>query len=105
MNAWIASALLAGLCAFTNAAAQDKLQEKGANFSDAVITLVTSALDNDPELRAMQIDVQTQDGVVRLSGFVDSMAQVDRAGELARRVDGVSGVRNSIRVTARPSRA
>ena len=50
----------------------------------------------------MQIDVQTQDGVVRLSGFVDSMAQVDRAGELARRVDGVSGVRNSIRVTARP---
>ena len=80
MNAWITSALLAGLCAF-NAAAQDKLQEKGANFSDAVITeLVTSALDNDPELRAMQIDVQTQDGVVRLSGFVDSMAQVDRAG-------------------------
>ena len=63
---------------------------------------MTSALDNDPELRAMQIDVQTQDGVVRLSGFVDSMAQVDRAGELARRVDGVSGVRNSIRVTARP---
>ena len=106
MNAWIAGALLAGLCAFTNAAAQDKLQEKGANFSDAVITeLVTSALDNDPELRAMQIDVQTRDGVVRLSGFVDSIAQVDRAGELARRIDGVSGVRNSIRVTDRPSRA
>ncbi|HEU4441105.1 MAG TPA: BON domain-containing protein, partial [Burkholderiales bacterium] len=85
---------------------QDKLQEKGAGFSDAVITeLVTSALDKDPELRAMQIDVQTQDGVVRLSGFVDSMAQADRAGELARRIDGVSGVRNSIRVTDRPSRA
>lgn len=106
MNAWIASALLAGLCAFTNAAAQDKLQEKGAGFSDAVITeLVTSALDKDPELRTMQIDVQTQDGVVRLSGFVDSIGQADRAGELARRIDGVSGVRNSIRVTDRPSRA
>ena len=26
MNAWITGALLAGLCAFTNAAAQDKLQ-------------------------------------------------------------------------------
>ena len=90
----------------SNAAAQDKLQEKGAGFSDAVITeLVTSALDNDPELRTMQIDVQTQDGVVRLSGFVDSIAQLDRAGELARRIDGVSGVRNSIRVTDRPSRA
>jgi|SRR5688572_24811557 hyperosmotically inducible periplasmic protein len=106
VSAWIARVLLAGLCAFTNAAAQDKLQEKGAGFSDAVITeLVTSALDNDPLLRAMHIAVQTQDGVVRLSGFVDSMAQVDRAGALARRIDGVSGVRNSIRVTDRPSRA
>ena len=86
--------------------AQDKVQEKGADFSDAVITeLVTSALDKDPVLRKMDIAVQTQDGVVRLSGFVDSMAQVDRAGDLARRVEGVSGVRNTIRVTNRPSRA
>ena len=106
MKAWLAAALLAGLCAFTNASAQDKIQEKGAGFSDAVITeLVTSAFDNDPLLRKMHIAVQTQDGVVRLSGFVDSMAQAHRAGDLARRVEGVSGVRNSIRVTDRPSRA
>jgi osmotically-inducible protein OsmY len=106
LKAWIASVLLAALFSFTSASAQDKLQEKGAGFSDAVITeLVTSALDRDPVLRRMQIAVETLDGVVRLSGFVDSMAQVDRAGDLARRIDGVSGVRNSIRVTDRPSRA
>ena len=105
-SVWIASAILAALFTFTSAAAQDKLQEKGAGFSDAVITeLVTSALDNDPVLRKMQIAVETQEGVVRLSGFVDSMAQVDRAGDLARRIEGVSSVRNSIRVTDRPSRA
>lgn len=103
---WIATAMLAALFAFTNAAAQDKLQEKGAGFNDALITeLVTSALSKDPVLAKMQIAVDTQDGVVRLSGFVDSMAQVDRAGDLARRIEGVSYVRNSIRVTDRPSRA
>ena len=106
MNAWILSAMLAALCAFTSVSAQDKREEKGAGFNDAVITeLVTSALEKDPLLRKMQIAVATQDGVVRLSGFVDSMAQVDRAGELARRIEGVSHVRNSIRVTDRRSRA
>ena len=110
VNAWIVSGMLAALCAFTTASthvsAQDKIQEKGAGFHDAVITeLVMSALHNDPLLRTMQIAVQTHDGVVRLSGFVDSPAQVDRAGDLARGIDGVSGVRNSIRVTDRPSRA
>jgi len=96
----------AALCALTSVSAQEKMKEKGAEFNDAVITeLVTSALDKDPVLRKMQIAVQTQDGVVRLSGFVDSMAQVDRAGDLARRIEGVSRVRNTIRVTDRPSRA
>jgi osmotically-inducible protein OsmY len=106
VNAWIVSAMLAAICACTSVSAQDKIQEKGAGFNDAVITeQVTSALDKDPVLREMKIAVQTQDGVVRLSGFVDSMVQVDRAGDLARRVEGVSSVRNTIRVTNRPSRA
>ncbi len=106
VSARIAGAMLVALFAFTNAAAQDKLQEKGAGFNDAVITeLVTSALHNDPVLREMRIAVETHDGVVRLSGFVDSMAQVDRAVDLARGIEGVSHVRNSIRVTDRPSRA
>jgi len=81
-------------------------QQKGAGFNDAVITgRVTSALDNDPVLRDMHISVETRDRVVHLRGFVDSMAQVDRAAALARRVEGVSAVRNAIRVTNRPSRA
>jgi osmotically-inducible protein OsmY len=106
VNAWIVSAMLAALCAVTTVSAQEKMQEKGAGFNDSVITeLVTSALDKDPVLRQMDIGVQTQDGVVSLSGFVDSMVQVDRAGDLARRVEGVSGVRNTLRVTNRPSRA
>lgn len=102
---WIVIALLAALGA-PAASAQDKAQQKGEGFDDAVITqLVTHALDNDALLREMHISVQTRDRVVHLSGFVDSMAQLDRAEALARQVEGVSAVRNALRVANRPSRA
>lgn len=81
-------------------------QEKGIAFDDALISeRVTRAIHNDPMLRKMDISIETQDGVVHLRGFVDSMAHVDRAAALARRIDGVTSVRNRIRVTNRPSRA
>ena len=99
LHAWI---LVAMLGAFAAASAQDK----GEGFDDAVITdLVASALGSDPVLKDMHISVETRGRVVHLRGFVDSMNQVDRAGALARRVEGVSAVRNVIRLTNRPSRA
>jgi len=102
LRGWIYAAALAVFCAFGDAGAQDK----GEGFADAVITeRVTSALDRDPVLKDMHISVETRDGMVHLKGFVNSMAQVERAGALARRVEGVSGVRNTLRVTNRPSRA
>jgi osmotically-inducible protein OsmY len=98
---WIVIALLAALGAPGASA-----QPKGAGFEDAVITqLVTSALDNDALLRETQISVETRDRVVHLRGLVESAAQVDRAGALARGVKGVSAVRNAIRIAHRPSRA
>jgi hyperosmotically inducible periplasmic protein len=100
---WILGALLAASGA---APAQEKAQDKGAGFQDAVITeLVTSALINDPILRKVHISVETLDRVVHLRGLVDSMAQVNRAETVARGIDGVNAVRNAIRVTNRPSRA
>jgi hyperosmotically inducible protein len=102
LQAWMLVAMLAALGACGAASAQ----EKGAGFDDALITQrVSSALDADPVLKDMHIAVETHDRVVRLTGFVDSMAQVDRAAALARRVEGVNAVRNAIRVTNRPSRA
>lgn len=81
-------------------------QAKAVVFDDALITeRVTKAIHQDPTLRKMDISIRTEDGVVHLRGFVDSMAHVDRAGVLARRIDGVTSVRNRIRVANRPSRA
>ena len=88
------------------ATAQEKAQEKGAGFSDALISeRVARAFSNDPVLKKMDISVETRDRVVHLTGFVESLAQIERAQALAQRIEGVNTVRNAIRVSNRPSRA
>jgi len=74
-------------------------QSTGAYIDDAVITTrVKTELAKDPVAKATQVQVETYNGVVQLSGFVDSQQSADRAVELARGVPGVSAVRNDIRV-------
>jgi osmotically-inducible protein OsmY len=60
---------------------------------------------DDATLRTMDIGITVLDKVVHLSGFVNSLADMAKAEQLARAVRGVSAVRNSIRVANRPSRA
>lgn len=62
----------------------------------AVSTKVKAALVRDPVVKASQINVETMQGVVQLSGFVDSQQEVERAAQLARSVEGVRQVRNDI---------
>ena len=45
-----------------------------------------TAILNDPELKVLQINVETFKGVVQLSGFVDSKAMMARAVDVARGV-------------------
>ena len=40
---------------------------------------------------------ETTDGVVQLSGTVDSQAQSDRAESIAKAVDGVKSVKNDLK--------
>ena len=82
-----------------------KAQTKPASPDASITKRVESALHSDRGLRTMQIHVETQDGVVNLSGFVRSLDDIDKAGEIARGVSGVSAVRNGLRVANRPSRA
>lgn len=82
-----------------------KAQAKPASPDASITQRVESALAGDRGLRTMQIHVETQDGVVNLSGFVRSLDDIDKAGEIARGVPGVAAVRNSLRVANRPSQA
>ncbi len=69
--------------------------------NDALITTrVKTALFRDPQASGFQISVHTYRGVVQLSGFVDTVEQKQRAGELAGRIEGVQTVHNDLIVTS-----
>jgi hyperosmotically inducible protein len=57
---------------------------------------VKSALIADLDVKGTQVKVEVNRGIVQLSGFVDSAAQAQRAVTVARNVQGVSEVRNSL---------
>jgi osmotically-inducible protein OsmY len=98
--------VMLGLVALGYFAERAQGQDKGAGFNDAVIgELVKTAINNDFSLRTMDISIDVQDRVVHLRGFVNSLSDVAKAESLARAVQGVTGVRNTIRVANRPSRA
>jgi osmotically-inducible protein OsmY len=66
---------------------------------DVVITAgVKAAIVRDPVLEVAEIDVETEQGVVQLSGFVGSADSVAAAASVARTVKGVKSVRNDLRL-------
>lgn len=71
----------------------------GSNVADGdVTTNVKTALLKDDRLKAFDIGVDTQKGDVRLSGTVDSQAQVDEVIKLARATDGVHSIHDELTV-------
>lgn len=81
-------------------------ESAGANagrvVDDSVITgKVKAALIADSTTKAHQIEVETFKGTVQLSGFVDSADARSRAVELARQVEGVKAVKNSLELRSK----
>lgn len=71
----------------------------GEYLDDTSITAdVKAAIFAEPSLHANQIHVETFKNDVQLSGFVDTHQQVRKAGEIARRTEGVRTVKNDIKV-------
>jgi osmotically-inducible protein OsmY len=69
----------------------------GEMIDDTVITAkVKTAIFQDEELSASEINVETFKGVVQLSGFVSDRSDVSRAAVVTRGVAGVVSVKNSL---------
>lgn len=66
---------------------------------------VKGALSDAPLYKFPNVQVQTFDGVVQLSGFVDVAEQRNRAGEIAANVQGVHRVVNSLVLKPEPAPA
>ncbi|MGD0821519.1 MAG: BON domain-containing protein [Desulfomonilia bacterium] len=85
------------ITAFLGCAATQKQESTGQYVDDSVITTkVKAAIFNEPTLKSLEINVKTYQGVVQLSGFVDSDQSVKKAGEIAEGIEGVKSVKNDL---------
>src|SRR6187455_2314462 len=65
----------------------------------AILTKTKTALFNDPVVSGMAINVDVNRGVVKLHGTVKGDVEKRKAEEIARGVDGVTGVNNELIVS------
>ena len=95
---WFSGFVLATALVMTTGACAGH-RTAGESISDASITAsVKTRLLADQRTDGLKIDVDTQSGVVYLSGEVDSSEEVKVAESIAKRVDGVASVENNLRV-------
>jgi osmotically-inducible protein OsmY len=84
----------------TDQAVTKQANAAGQAIDDATITTkVKSALLNEPGMKSMNISVETEKGIVTLSGKADTQAKIDKAIKLADAVEGVQSVNNKIVVS------
>ncbi|NTZ50351.1 molecular chaperone OsmY [Citrobacter gillenii] len=70
---------------------------KGYAGDTATTSEVKAKLLADDIVPSRKVKVETTDGVVQLSGTVDSQAQIERAESIAKAVDGVKSVKNDLK--------
>lgn len=99
MSKILSAALLAvTLVSVVGCASTSQKEGTGEYIDDSVITTkVKAAIFNEATLKSAEINVETFKGVVQLSGFVNSQADINKAVEVARSVSGVTSVKNAMR--------
>ena len=74
-------------------------QSASEYVDDSTITAkVKSAFVADKVVSALDIMVETNNGVVQLGGFASTRQEIDQAERLARNVQGVKSVKNNIQL-------
>jgi len=85
------------LLSMLGCAATPTSESTGGYVDDSVITTkVKAAIFNEPTLKSAEINVETFKGVVQLSGFVSSQADINTAIRVVRGVSGVRAVKNDM---------
>lgn len=91
---WLVCALALTLVAGCATRSHDRTQ-----IDDAAVTAkIKAKLAADPEVNPFEIDVDTTDGVVRLSGMVEDRGDRDEAVRIARNTDGVIRVVDDLKI-------
>lgn len=79
---------------------------ESSNFMDdaMITTRIKVEYAKDELVQATRISVNTDKGVVRLSGVANSQAEADKAEAIAKNTQGVVSVRNEIKVEPKASK-
>ncbi len=87
-----------GIAAVNTGCSGDRYHRSTGTYIDdkSVQAKVKSDLLADPDVKGLAVNVEVNNGRVQLSGFVDTLAQKNRAAELARSVNGVKYVKNDL---------
>ena len=73
----------------------------GQELDDKTLAANVKAALMGDTVKYPDVNVLSYKGIVQLSGFVDGKDQKDRAGDIARKVTGVSKIENNITVKAK----
>lgn len=96
-NTNLFSCAVLALALLTGCASGYKSESTGQYVDSSVITTtIKTKLLSDETVNGMPITVKTYKNTVQISGFVNTYAQKERAEEIAKNVQGVHSVVNSI---------
>jgi osmotically-inducible protein OsmY len=88
-----------GLCAVPSFQSCSTTQSASSQMEDAEITSkIKARFIGDPDVKALDISVETEEGVVYLTGRVETQFQKDEAERIARETSDVRDVVNHIQV-------
>jgi hyperosmotically inducible periplasmic protein len=101
-NFVVAAGSLAGVGLLALAGCASSMTTKSTQHADSGVTSVIQAsLESNDKVKARQVEGQTREGVVFLTGVVDTEEARREAGRVAWRTEGVHGVVNDLTVGER----
>lgn len=86
---------------FLAGCASSTVPESTQNRDSGITSVLEESLSSNERVKAAQVDVQTREGQVYLSGVVDTEDARREAGRIAWRTEGVRGVHNNLTVGER----
>ena len=98
----VVAGTLAGIGLLALAGCSSSMVPKSTQHADSGITsVIQQSLEVNDKVKARQVEVETREGVVYLTGVVDTEEARREAGRVAWRTEGVDGVENDLTVGER----
>jgi hyperosmotically inducible periplasmic protein len=102
MSMAVVAGSLAGAALLALVGCASSMTTKSTRQSDSGVTsVIKESLEGNEKVKARQVEVQTREGVVFLTGVVDTEEARREAGRVAWRTEGVDGVVNDLTVGER----